>query len=264
MRRAGSCAWRRRGETAAAAVRPHEEHRSAAELSQPEPCTMRCSADNRDRGEPRGSAPPTPPYVRVRIRRFGGLSSTLGHQGCDAKRGEEGLREGNVERGAVAQPPRAMWAAGGSCRQLPADAAASQLLVACASAFPLLPGDGTQPSPDPLVELAQHRRGFAEAEVAAPSYQITRQLLGDLREALSARAPRALPDPCFEAIDGLRRDAAPRLLLARKAEAQELAGARFGDRALGLVDPELETLGEELLDALHHPLAKRLKLRVNK
>ncbi len=29
---------------------------------------------NRDRGEPRGSSPPTPPYIRVRIRRFGGLS----------------------------------------------------------------------------------------------------------------------------------------------------------------------------------------------
>src|SRR5712664_622014 len=28
------------------------------------------SATDRDRGEPRGSAPPTPPYVRVRIRRF--------------------------------------------------------------------------------------------------------------------------------------------------------------------------------------------------
>src|SRR5258708_1068533 len=26
--------------------------------------------NDRDRGEPRGSAPPTPPYVRVRIRRF--------------------------------------------------------------------------------------------------------------------------------------------------------------------------------------------------
>jgi hypothetical protein len=25
---------------------------------------------DRDRGEPLGSAPPTPPYVRVRIRRF--------------------------------------------------------------------------------------------------------------------------------------------------------------------------------------------------
>src|SRR5206468_12646246 len=29
---------------------------------------------NRDRGEPRSSSPPTPPYVRVRIRRFAGLS----------------------------------------------------------------------------------------------------------------------------------------------------------------------------------------------
>ena len=32
-----------------------------------------CAID-RDRGEPRGSAPPTPPYVRVRIRRFEKLS----------------------------------------------------------------------------------------------------------------------------------------------------------------------------------------------
>jgi hypothetical protein len=29
---------------------------------------------NRDRGKPRGLAPPTPPDMRVRIRRFGGLS----------------------------------------------------------------------------------------------------------------------------------------------------------------------------------------------
>ncbi len=28
-------------------------------------------------GEPRDSSPPTPPYVRVRIRRFGGLSGHL-------------------------------------------------------------------------------------------------------------------------------------------------------------------------------------------
>jgi hypothetical protein len=30
---------------------------------------------NRDRGEPHGSSPPTPPDMRVRIRRFGGLSN---------------------------------------------------------------------------------------------------------------------------------------------------------------------------------------------
>ena len=29
---------------------------------------------NRDRGEPRSSSPPTPPDIRVRIRRFAGLS----------------------------------------------------------------------------------------------------------------------------------------------------------------------------------------------
>src|SRR5215204_874186 len=39
------------------------------------------STNDRDRGEPRGSAPPTPPYVRVRIRRFGGLSAGLGAHG---------------------------------------------------------------------------------------------------------------------------------------------------------------------------------------
>ncbi len=33
--------------------------------------------NDRDRGEPHGSSPPTPPYVRVRIRRFGGLSGYL-------------------------------------------------------------------------------------------------------------------------------------------------------------------------------------------
>ena len=40
---------------------------------------MQCSmiGANRDRGEPRGSSPPTPPYIRVRIRRFGGLSEHL-------------------------------------------------------------------------------------------------------------------------------------------------------------------------------------------
>src|SRR5215467_5085418 len=33
---------------------------------------------NRDRGAPHDTAPPTPPYVRVRIRRFGELCGLLG------------------------------------------------------------------------------------------------------------------------------------------------------------------------------------------
>src|ERR1700694_5770655 len=161
-------------------------------------CSQGPGADNRDRGEPRGSTPPTPPYVRVRIRRFGGLSSTFGDQGCDAERSEEGMWQSNVQRRAGAEPPRAMWAAGGSCRQVPADAAASQLYVASAPALPLLPGDGTQPSPDPRSEFAKHRRGLTEAKVAAPSDQITRQFLGDLRETLPTCPPRQFPNFALE------------------------------------------------------------------
>ena len=46
---------------------------------------------NRDRGEPRGSSPPTPPYIRVRIRRFTGLS-TNGLFGVRARGSDGGLR----------------------------------------------------------------------------------------------------------------------------------------------------------------------------
>src|SRR4051794_12011767 len=68
---------------------------------------------NGDRGEPRGSAPPTPPYVRVRIRRFGGLSAGLGAHGGQTERPEEGFGEGNGASGAVAEPPGAMRGTGG-------------------------------------------------------------------------------------------------------------------------------------------------------
>src|SRR5215813_9410528 len=148
-----------------------------------------------------------------------------------------------------------MWAAGGLCRQVPADAAASQLSKACSSTLPLLPDDGAQPPPGPLVKCAQHRRGLAEAEVAAPSYEVDGQLFDDLRQACPARAPRPFPNSRFEAGERLRRNPSPRLSPNREAEAQELANARLGNRALGLVDLELKPFGQEPFDAFHHPLA---------
>src|SRR6266851_1986131 len=86
-----------------------------------------------------------------------------------------------------------MRASGSLRRQVPADAAASQLGKAGRPAFPLLPGDGAQPSPGPLVKLTQHRRGLAEAEVAAPSAEVDGQLLDDLREAFASGTARQLP-----------------------------------------------------------------------
>ncbi len=43
------------------------------------------SSGDRDRGESRDSSPPTPPDVRVRIRRFGGLSRPRHRDGSQAK-----------------------------------------------------------------------------------------------------------------------------------------------------------------------------------
>jgi hypothetical protein len=37
------------------------------------------TCSNRDRGEPHGPAPPTPPWIRVRTRRFGRLTRFAGH-----------------------------------------------------------------------------------------------------------------------------------------------------------------------------------------
>lgn len=73
-----------------------------------------------------------------------------------------------------------------------------------APARPLFPCDGSEPSPDPLVEAAQYRRSFAEAEVAAPSFQIERQLLGYPHEARAPRPHRQRPHTLLEADHSLR------------------------------------------------------------
>src|SRR5260221_2277975 len=156
-----------------------------------------------------------------------------------------------------------MRASGGLCRQVPADAATSQLGEASASMLPLFPGDGAQPPPEPLVKLTQHRRGLAEAEVAAPPDEVDGQLLDDRREAASARAPRQLPNSRLEAGDRLRRNAPPWLSSARVAEAQELADVRFGNRALCLVELLLEAPGQETFDACHHPFSRALTAHID-
>src|SRR4051794_2666097 len=156
-----------------------------------------------------------------------------------------------------------MRATSGLRRQIPADAAASQLGEPSSPAFPLLPGDGTQPSPGPLVEVAQHRRSLAEVEVAAPPSEVDRQLLDDLREALASRTTRQFPHSASEPGQRLRRDAPSRLCPTREAEAQELALTRSGDRTLRLVDPELEASGQEPFDARHYPLAGSLTAHVD-
>src|ERR1700751_5957756 len=95
-----------------------------------------------------------------------------------------------------------------SVPQVPADAATSQLGEAIASMLPLSPGDGAQPPPEPLVKLARHRRGLAEAEVAAPPAEEDGQLLDDQREAVSATSAASAPPLSLKASNHLRRNSA--------------------------------------------------------
>ena len=82
--------------------------------------------------------------------------------------------ERSGERRTVAEPPGTVGAAGGFRRQFAAYASTVQFRKAGSPVLPLLPNDGSEPAPDPLVERAQHRRCLAEAIVAAPSDKITR------------------------------------------------------------------------------------------
>src|SRR4029077_11069836 len=125
------------------------------------------------------------------------------------------------------------------------------------------PGNGTQPPPGPLVKSAQHRWSFAETEVGAPSFEIARQFFDDLREAAASGSACQFPHSRFESGHRLRRQASLDGCPDRKAEAQEFSRPRRGDRTLGLVDLELETFGEELLDGRHHPLAGSLTAHIN-
>ncbi len=59
--------------------------RTARQLPDPSTLIRVESSSNRDRGEPRGSSPPTPPCVRVRTRRFGRL---CGWNAGEARSGE--------------------------------------------------------------------------------------------------------------------------------------------------------------------------------
>ena len=52
---------------------------------------------NRHRGTGHPASPATPPYMRVRIRRFGGLSWASTDHGWKPELGEVGIGQGNVQ-----------------------------------------------------------------------------------------------------------------------------------------------------------------------
>src|SRR6266478_7026225 len=126
---------------------------------------------NRDREQPRGSPLPHHRAYGSRTRRFIGLCGP-DHEGRQAEGGEESVGQGKMQGGGKSHPPGTMTATGGASRQVVVHTATAQLLVPLAATLPRLPGDGAQPSPDPLVQTPQLRRQFTEPKISPPPYQI--------------------------------------------------------------------------------------------
>src|SRR5450756_1517706 len=159
-----------------------------------QPPTWRRLSD-RDRGEDRSSAPPTPPYVRVRIRRFDWLCVSTLDQGRKSKRREIGIRQGLVQSRALAHTPRAAPRACGFCRRLPAHTPPDQFRIPLAACLPLSPKGAPYAPPDPRIQIPQHRRGFAEAEIASPAAHIPGQFLQHIVHAPPPALCRDFPNP---------------------------------------------------------------------
>ncbi len=88
-------------------------------------------------------------------------------------------------------------------------------------------------------------------------------MLHHRRQAHPSGAPRQLPDSGLEASQSFGRNPPPRLFLVRQAKAQKLARRRPRHRALGCVDLELETVGDEVGKTGLHPPPRALAADVH-
>src|SRR5258708_4324911 len=127
---------------------------------------------------------------------------------------------------------------------------------------PLPPEIRTQSPADPRLEVREHLRSLAEAEVAAPPDEVWRQLLDDLRQTESSRQVGLLPDSLLEFVESFWRDA-PLAPVIRDAEAEELTLLRLSHRALRLVDLQPQLHGQEPAHRDHDAFAGALAANIN-
>src|SRR6266852_5921591 len=126
-------------------------HDNRVSLYVEDPAVNEKSASNRHRGSGHPLSPATPPYMRVRIRRFSSVE--LGHvqQPWKTERIEVSKREGGLQGRAVGQMPGTMRTAGGLSREGRSDVPLAQLSKPHLATLPLLPDHGSQPTPYPLL-----------------------------------------------------------------------------------------------------------------
>src|SRR5450432_885567 len=216
-------------------------------------------AKDRDRGEPRGSAPPTPPGPYTAVRE---VTLTRFDQGRETERFEVGVGESHGEGFAPGEMPGST-AATGHVAQLPRDSERDKCRSPTPWCFPLAPEGSPQSQADPASESDQHLGRLAEAEIAAPAPHIRGQLFHYRLHAGALGPSRDLPDSLLEPFQRFRRNRAPNVRTGCKAEPEELPFLRSCHRTLRLLYLELELLCDEVRDALHHPLTRAFAANVN-
>src|SRR5262245_36813235 len=111
-------------------------------------------AANRDRGDPHGSPPPTPPCVRITytaVRLIQSVSPSV-HQTRQPQPPEVAGGKGDCQRWALAQPPGTMGRLRRVPRQVHTHSPSLQLPVA--SSAPLLPKIAPQAATNPLLHFS--------------------------------------------------------------------------------------------------------------
>src|SRR5271169_5607118 len=124
---------------------------------------------NRHRGSGHPLSPATPPYMRVRIRRFSSVELKQIQQSRKTERIEVSNRKCGLQGRAVGQTPGTMRTAGGLSRKGRSDVPLAQLFKPHLATLPLLPDHGSQPAPYPFLQPMQHRGRLAVSEIALPS-----------------------------------------------------------------------------------------------
>jgi hypothetical protein len=137
---------------------------------------------DRDRGTPRGATPPTPPGIRVTYHGGStGLSRDRGMESGETERVEVVVAQGLLDRRVSGHAPEPCRRTGGDrCIEL-RYAATAQFVEAVVPVLPLPPKIRAQSSADPRFQVGEHPWGLAEAEVAAPSNEVWRQVFDQLR-----------------------------------------------------------------------------------
>ena len=211
---------------------------------------------DRDRGTPRGAAPPTPPGIRVRTTavRPGKQSGPLKMR--QSERGEVRAGKRPAERGSASGAPRPAVAASREDGVLRIHAAFPQLAETRTGSLPLLPDGGVEAPPNPRATASENRRCLAVAEVRPPAQQVRRQLPHHLVQTDAADPSGQHPDPLPESEHRRGGQAPLRSGTAREAEAQERQRPCWHHRALRRVDLELEPSRDEGRQTCHHTLAR--------